>query len=98
MKDSMPARSKISSFRLLLSLAVLLILALPLQGLFADDQITVKHDPDKTAYTIGPDTQNRIEEERERDKAWNMLNNMRVLDKGKRPPTQGQPPQPVQSQ
>ena len=97
MKDFMPVRSKIRSFLLLLSFAVLLILALPLRGLFADDQITVKHDQDKTVYTIGPDTQNRQEEERERDKAWNMLNNMPIPDRGKRPPTQGQPPQPVQN-
>jgi hypothetical protein len=75
-------------------LGVLFIMALPLSGLAADDQISVKRDQDKTVYTIGPDTQNRQEEEKERDKAWDMLKNMRIYDGNRQqlpqaPATQG---------
>jgi hypothetical protein len=76
---------------------MLFIMSVPPVALFAADQIDVKRDKDKTVYTIGQDGQIRQEEEKERDKAWEMLRNMSIIDKRKGQPSQGQHDQPTQS-
>jgi len=75
-------------------LVFFVICLLPL-SLHAEDAIDVKRDADKTVYTIGPDTTNKREEEKERDRAWDMLNQMDPNRyRGKGGPWQGEPPAP----
>ncbi len=112
MRDRTTGGPRTSAFSLCAGFILLLVMSVP--PLFAEDQIDLKRDEDKTAYSIGQDTQNRQdagktvysigpddrnrrEEEKERDKAWDMLKNMRILDNNKGQPSQSGPAQPTQS-
>jgi hypothetical protein len=64
--------------------------------LFAADELDVKKDKDKTVYTIGSSDDNRKEEAKERDKAWDMLNKMPVIiDRRTGQPATTAPAQPA---
>ena len=80
-----------------LGLIMLFIVSLPSPALFGEDKIDVKRDQDKTVYTIGQDDQNRREEEKERDRAWEMLKNMWIRNQKKGQPPKDQPTQPTQN-
>jgi hypothetical protein len=88
---------------LLLCISMLLLLVSgPRPSLCARDEITVSREKDKTVYSIDSDDENRLQQERERDKAWDMLRNMPVIiDKRQVNPLPAQPGpvqgQPVQS-
>ncbi|HVN24753.1 MAG TPA: hypothetical protein VMT71_12335 [Syntrophorhabdales bacterium] len=62
--------------------------------LAAQDTIKVEQDKDKTVYTIGSDNSNRDAQERDKERAWDMLRNMPVMidGRGVQPP---QPPRPT---
>jgi hypothetical protein len=67
--------------------------------LFAQDDISVRRDKDKTVYTIDGEDENKQLQERERDRAWDMLRNMPVIidgRKGQPTPVQPGPVQPSQ--
>jgi hypothetical protein len=89
---------------LVLCVSVLLLLVSgPRSPVYAKDEISVSREKDKTVYSIDSSDENRLQQERERDKAWDMLRNMPVIiDKRQinpmpvQPsPAQGQPIQPA---
>lgn len=53
------------------------------------DEMTVVRDKDKTVYTIGSSGNNRKEEEKDREKSWEMLKNMNIIIDKRHP---GPPP------
>ena len=57
----------------------------------AKDTMEVIRDKDKTTYVIDSDDEDRREEERDKERAWQMLQNSNIWVGGRR---QGQPPQP----
>ncbi len=69
----------------------------------AEDEIGVSREKDKTVYSIESRDENKELQEREREKAWDMLRNMPVIiDRGQthpmpaRPgPVRGEPAQPA---
>jgi hypothetical protein len=78
-------------FIICLGFILFLTLTMLCPPLFAGDELDIKKDKDKTVYTIGSSDDNRKEEAKERDKAWDMLNKMPVIiDKRQVPPAQGQ--------
>jgi hypothetical protein len=77
-----------------LCISILLYLVSGLQSpLFAQDDIRVSREKDKTVYSIDGNNENRLQQERERDKAWDMLKNMRIYGTQNQP-TSAQPVQP----
>jgi hypothetical protein len=89
---------------LILCISMLLFLVSgPQPSRCAQDEIRVSREKDKTVYSIDSSDENRLQQERERDKAWDMLRNMPVIiDKRQvnpmpvQPgPVQGQPVQPA---
>ena len=89
---------------LILCISMLLFLVSgPQPSRCAQDEIRVSREKDKTVYSIDSSDENRLQQERERDKAWDMLRNMPVIiDKRQvnpmpvQPgPVQGQPIQPA---
>jgi hypothetical protein len=72
-------------------------------SLGAQGEISVSREKDKTVYSIDSSDENRVREERERDKAWDMLRNMPVFIDKRQPhpkpaqlgPVQGQPVRPA---
>ena len=86
-----------------LTLRILLILCLALllldvsgrhASLFAQDDITVTRDKDKTVYSIDGGDEARAQQQRERDQAIDMLSHMPVVIDGRGVPPV--PPRPVQ--
>ena len=68
----------------------------PQSLLFAQDEIGVSRDKEKTVYTIDSSDESRQQQEKERDRAWDMLKNMPIIiDKRPGQPVPGQPPQPA---
>jgi hypothetical protein len=83
---------------LIFFVSLLLLLTGWQPALFAQDDISVRRDKDKTVYTIEGGDQNRQLQERERDRAWDMLRNMPVIidgRQGKPVPVQPGPVQPT---
>ena len=83
---------------LALCVTVLLFPVLGMQStVSAQDDISVRRDKDKTVYTIDSEDENKKLQERERERAWDMLRNMPVIIDGR----QGKPvpvtPTPTQS-
>jgi hypothetical protein len=77
---------------------LLLLVSGPRSSVYAKDEISVSREKDKTVYSIDSSDENRLQQERERDKAWDMLRNMPVIiDKRQVNPMPVQPG-PVQSQ
>lgn len=67
--------------------------------LFAQDDISVRREKDKTVYSIDDNDENRQQQEREKDKAWDMLKNMPIVINGRQnqtTPTRPAQPAPVQ--
>lgn len=73
----------------------------PRSFLIAQDDISVSRDKDKTVYSIDSNDDNRQQQERERDKAWDMLKNMPIIIDGRQGqsmpvrPGSAQPVQPA---
>ena len=91
-------------YMLLLCISILLFLVSgPQPSLCAQGEINVSREKDRTVYSIDSSDENRLQEERERDKAWDMLRNMPVIIDGRQVhpmpvkpgPVQGQPVQPA---
>lgn len=61
----------------------LLILLFGLWSPLIADEMEVKRDKEKTTYTIGGSEENRREEAKERDKAWDMLKHMPIIIDGR---------------
>jgi hypothetical protein len=61
---------------------------------FAEDDISVTRDNDKTVYSIDDGDEARRQQERDRNQAIDMLKNMPVIIDGRR--GQPLPPRPVQ--
>jgi hypothetical protein len=61
---------------------------------FAEDDISVTRDDDKTVYSIDDGDEARRQQERDRNQAIDMLKNMPVITDGRR--GQPLPPRPVQ--
>jgi hypothetical protein len=82
-----------------LCISILLLLLFGVQSLLlAQDEISVSRDKDKTVYTIESGDENRQEQAKEKDRAWDMLNNMPIIiDKRQGRPAQSKPPQPAPS-
>jgi len=90
--------TKLKAALLIFFLSLLLLLTGSQSALFAQDDISVRRDKDKTVYTIEGGDQNRQLQERERERAWDMLRNMPVMidgRQGKPVPAQPGPPQPT---
>ena len=86
---------------LILCISMLLFLVSgPQPSRCAQDEIRVSREKDKTVYSIDSNDENRLQQERERDKAWDMLKNMRIYGTQNQPasarPAQPGPAQPVQ--
>lgn len=93
MSNYLAASLKSHILTLCISILLLLLSGLPAL-LLATDEISVTREKEKTIYTIDSGDENRLEQERERDKAWDMLKNMPVvIDKGLGPPRKEKPPQ-----
>lgn len=58
---------------------LLFVVSGPRLSLSAQEEITVSRDKDKTVYSIDSNDENRLQQEYERDKAWDMLRNMPVI-------------------
>ncbi len=43
------------------------------------EEMTVVRDKEKTVYTIGSNGENKKEEEKDREKSWEMLKNMNII-------------------
>jgi hypothetical protein len=91
-------------YLLILSISLLLfVVSGPQLSLSAQDEISVSRDKDKTVYSIDSNDENRLQQEKERDRAWDMLRNMPVIIDGRQVnpspvhpgPVQGQPVQPA---
>jgi hypothetical protein len=91
-------------YLLVLSISLLLFLISgPQLSLSAQDEISVSRDKDKTVYSIDSNDENRLQQEKERDRAWDMLRNMPVIIDGRQvqpmpvnpSPMQGKPVQPA---
>ena len=89
---------------LIFSISLLLfVVSGPQLSLSAQDEITVSRDKDKTVYSIDSNDENRLQQENERDKAWDMLRNMPVIIDQRQVhpmpvnpgPMQGKPVQPA---
>ena len=96
--------ANLKRYALVLGVSMLLFLVTGLRSsVCAKDEISVSREKDKTVYSIDSNDENRLQQERERDKAWDMLRNMPVIiDKRQvhpipvQPgPVQGQPVQPA---
>jgi hypothetical protein len=94
----------IKRYALILSISALLFVVSGQQvSLCAQDEIGVSRDKDKTVYSIDSNDEDRLQQERERDKAWDMLRNMPVVIDGRQTypmpvnpgPVQGQPVRPA---
>ncbi len=46
--------------------------------LYAGSELTITSDKDKTTYTIGSDESGKKEDEKEKERAWDMLKNMHI--------------------
>jgi hypothetical protein len=80
---------------LLILFLSLLLLDVPVMHapLFAQDDITVTRDKDKTVYSIDGGDEARAQQQRDRDQAIDMLSHMPVVIDGRgNPPV---PPRPV---
>ena len=99
MIDQKTARSRVAALLLYATLIVLFVMSVTPVALFAEDQIAVKRDKDKTVYSIGPSGQNGQEEGLEGANAWGTLKH-RGTKKGKRKgqPSQSRPVSPFQGQ
>jgi hypothetical protein len=100
-KTSSLGATNLKWYVLSLCISILLYLVSGLQSpLFAQDDIRVSREKDKTVYSIDGNNENRLQQERERDKAWDMLKNMRIYGTQNQPtsarPAQPGPAQPVQ--
>jgi hypothetical protein len=96
-----PGATNLKRYVLSLCISILLYLVSGLQSpLFAQDDISVRREKDKTVYSIDDNGENRLQQEREKDKAWDMLKNMRIYETQNQPtsakPAQPGPAQPVQ--
>jgi len=61
--------------------------------LYAGSDLTITDDKDKTTYKIGSDECRKKEEEKERERAWDMLKNMQInAEKQRRNQQQSPPP------
>jgi hypothetical protein len=86
---------------LCISIPLYLVSGLP-SPLFAQDDISVSREKDKTVYSIDSSDEDRQQQEREKDKAWDMLKNMPIIINGRQNqptptrPVQPGPVQPVQ--
>ena len=93
-------KTNLKRYAFSLCLSILLFPVLGLQSpLFAQDDISVRRDKDKTVYTIDGEDENKQLQERERERAWDMLRNMPVIidgRKGQPTPVQPGPVQPSQ--
>lgn len=96
-KTSSCGSAKQRRYMLSLCAGMLLFLSSGLQSLlFAQDEINVSRDREKTVYTIDSSDENRQEQEKERDRAWDMLKNMPIIiDKKPGQPLPGKPVQPA---
>lgn len=106
MKDDKARGRRMANLKryiLILSISLLLcVVSGPRLSLSAQDEIRVSRDKDKTVYSIDSNDENRLQQEKERDKAWDMLRNMPVIIDGRQNqpmpvrPVQPGPVQPVQ--
>ena len=60
--------------------------------LYAGSDLTITDDKDKTTYTIGSDESRKKEDEKERERAWDMLRNMQINAEKQRRNQQQSPP------
>lgn len=92
--------TSLKRYALLLGVSILLFLVYgPRSYLYAKDEISVSREKDKTVYSIDSNDESRLQQEKERDKAWDMLRNMPVIiNKRQGQPKPVQPAQPAASQ
>jgi hypothetical protein len=71
-------------YLLILSISLLLfVISGPQLSLCAQDELSVSRDKDKTVYSIDSNDENRFQQEKERDRAWDTLRNMPVIIDGR---------------
>jgi hypothetical protein len=102
-KTSSLGANNLKRYMLSLCISIPLYLVSGLQSpLFAQDDISVSREKDKTVYSIDSSDEDRQQQEREKDKAWDMLKNMPIIINGRQNqptptrPVQPGPVQPVQ--
>jgi hypothetical protein len=100
-KTTSPGATNLERYVLSLCISILLSCVSGLQSpLFAQHDISVSREKDKTLYSIESDDENRLQQESERDKAWDMLRNMGIYGTLNQPtsarPAQPGPVRPVQ--
>ena len=87
-------------YMLVLCISILLLLVSgPRPSRCAQGDISVSREKDKTVYSIDSNDESRLQQERERDKVWDMLRNMPVIIDGRQnqsTPARPVPPGPVQ--
>jgi hypothetical protein len=76
---------------------LLVLVSGPRSSFCGQDEISVSREKDKTVYSIDDNDENRLQQESERDKAWDMLKNMRISG-GQNQSKSAQPGQPAASQ
>ncbi|HEX2964372.1 MAG TPA: hypothetical protein VHO84_01230 [Syntrophorhabdaceae bacterium] len=61
------------------SVPVLTVLCIPAEVVCSTIEVT--RDPEKTTYSIGPSGKNseRTEEEKDKERSWDMLNKMNII-------------------
>ncbi len=76
----------------------LLVTSVSKAPLFAEDDISVRRDSDKTVYTIDSGDESKLRQQRQRDEALEVLRNTPVIIDGRGtypPPPPVRPPVPV---
>jgi hypothetical protein len=99
-RTSRRGKTNLKRYAFSLCISILLFPVLGLRSpVSAQGDISVHQDKDKTVYTIDGEDENKQLQERERERAWDMLRNMPVMidgRQGKPVPVQPGPVQPAQ--
>ena len=102
MKDDQMSRRGVTNLRpyiLSVCISALIFILSGLESrLFAQDELGLKREKDRTVYTIDDSDEYRQEQARDKDRAWDMLQHMPVLiGNGTVKPTPVQPAQTAPS-
>jgi hypothetical protein len=91
--------ANLKCYLLVLSVSLLFfVVSGPHLSFCAQDELSVSRDKDKTVYSIDSCDENRLQQEKERDRAWDMLRNMPVIIDGRQVNPSPVRPGPVQGQ
>jgi hypothetical protein len=80
--DRMHLRSVLTIFFFFLFIALFIFMTGFLTPVISEDGLEVARDKDKTTYSIGPSEKRKnekTEEEKDKERAWDMLKNMNII-------------------